>query len=310
MKETIEQETFEQLLTPYHHGTFFRSDTESATWLYATFKINLPEAVLVEGEPGEAISIGVNLDGDDVDVQLSLNPQLGRVKKGRDGGWCYLVNEVDVTVLRCVDLPNGAESKDDYFKHALLPQYQQAAIAATNRLVTFLKYRLWRSFFSAIGHFADAYDGNANALVDISTSPRFQIQAMADEQIDVLQKYIDENYSHELAGLFLAQAQQSIQNKRARRACLELTMACESFVKQRISVVNQLAGAIDDGFKSRHQAAYIDLNGLFQARDEAAKKGEGFFCLSSQAKRDERQENLMMWGASVTCLKQWLYQKS
>jgi len=310
MKETTEQDVIEQLLRPYNYGAFYTDKAESAMWLYATFDINLPEAILVEGEPGEPISLGVNLEGYDAEVQLTLNPRLGRVKKSNEGRWYYGVNQVSVTISRHADLPDDVADKDEFFKNELMPEYQQAAIEAANRMAAFLRYRLWSSLFSAIEHFMDDYGDpeNPKALQDISTSPRFHIQGMSDEFANNLQDYVGENYSNELAEVFLEQAQDSIINKRTRRACLELTMACESFVKKRIPTAGQLVDAIDGGFKSRHQAAYIDLNGLFQARDDARKKSEGFFNFSSQAKRTEAHEHLMTWGASVICLKQWVCQ--
>ncbi len=279
-------------------------------WLYATFKVSLPDAILVEGEPGETVSVGVNLGAYDAEVQLSLNPLPGRVKKGNDGGWHYLVNEVEVTVLRHTSLPDGSDSREDVFKNELLPEYQLAAVQASNRLAVFLKHRLWRSLFSAMERFtADVADlGSSGGQEHGDTCFDIQVRPMADGHVDFLQRYINENYSHELGQAFLDLAQQSIVGKCVRRACLELTMACESFVQQRIGAAQQLPEAIDDRFKSRHQAAYIDLNGLFQARDEAAKKRDGFFSISSQAKRQMSHENLMVWGASVTCLKQWLHQ--
>lgn len=310
MKETTEQDVIEQLLRPYNYGAFFSDQAETAMWLYATFDINLPEAILVEGEPGEPISLGVNLEGFDAEVQLTLNPKLGRVKKSNEGRWYYAVNEVSVTVSRHADLPDNVADKDEFFKNELLPEYQQAAIEAANRMAAFLRYRLWSSLFSAIERFMDDYGDpeNIKALEDISAHPRFRIQGGGDAFASSLQDYINENYSQGLAETFLQQAQDSISNKRTRRACLELTMACESFVQKRIPSVGQLADAIDGGFKSRHQAAYIDLNGLFQARDDACNQSEGFFNFTSESKRAESHERLMTWGASVICLRQWLCQ--
>ncbi len=308
MKETTEQEIVEQLLKPYNYGAFFTDQAQTAVWLYATFNIHLPEALLVEGEPGEPISIGVNLEEFDAEVQLTLNPKLGRVRKSNEGRWYYAMNEMSVTISRHADLPEDIENHDDYFGDELLPEYQQAAIDAANRLATFLRYRLWSSLFSAIERFKEDYgeDGRGKGAIDLSQQARFDIQYSEDGQLGPMQDYIAENFSDELADLFLIQAQQSILSKQSRRACLELTMACESFVKRRIPSAHMLADAIDDGFKSRHQAAYIDLRGLFQARDEAAQQTQGFFSVNSQTKREETHDNLMVWGASVTCLKQWL----
>lgn len=308
MNETTEQTLLDAVLQPLVCDSFWTTPQQDERWQFATFNIHLPEPVLVEGVPGEPIAIGVNLDGFDAEVLLTLNPTLGRIKKQErndsEERWYYAATEIEVTISRREAV--SAEQRQDHFKTALLPQYQAAAIEAANRCATFLKYRLWSSLLAAMERFNNDYGENSSGVRDdISQRRRFSIAAMDERLQDVQQTYFNGHYSPELADALLAEAQQSIIDKRLRRATLELTMACEAAIKQRLASVDHLKDAIDDGFKSRHQAAYIGLNTLFQARDEVGGRN-GFFHFAPTRRRDMQREQLKEWGASVACLKNWL----
>lgn len=309
MNETTEKNPLDMVLQPLVCDSFWANEQQDVMWQFATFTIHLPEPVLVEGEPGEPISMGVNLEGFDAEVQLTLNPKLGRIRKqGRTGDeerWYYAASELEVTISRREAPPEG-KAQQEHFKRVLLTEYQAAAIEAANRSTAFLKYRLWSSLFAAMERFSNDYGDNGSGnRDDISQRRRFAIAAMDERLQDVQQAYLNGHYSPELADALLAGAQQSIIDKRLRRATLELTMACEVAIRQRVASVDHLKEAIDDGFKSRHQAAYIGLNTLFQARDEADDR-RGFFRFTSTQRRDTQREQLKEWGASVTCLKKWL----
>lgn len=304
-------DSFAQVLSLVRMNSHLQSlfDEQGGSWQFATFTIHLPEPVLVEGEPGEPVSMGVNLDGFDAEVLLTLNPELGRIKKQNrneeNERWYYAASEVEVTLSRRESAPDD-QMQQDHFKTVLLPEYQAAAIEAANRSATFLKYRLWSSLFSAMERFESALaDPDEWQRNNISQRRRFSITPMEDRLQEAQQAYHNGHDSPELADLLLVEAQQSILGQRLRRACLELTMACEVAIKQRIALAEQLKDAIDDGFKSRHQAAYIGLNTLFQARDDVAGRS-GFFRFATAQRRDMQREQLKEWGASVTCLKNWV----
>jgi hypothetical protein len=309
MNETTEQALFDVVLQPLVCDSFWTTPQQDEVWQFATFTIHLPEPLLLEGAPGEPVAIGVNLDGFDAEVLLTLNPALGRIKKQQRGGgeerWYYAASELEVTISRREVAPEG-KAQQEHFKAVLLPEYQAAAIEAANRSATFLKYRLWSSLFAAIERFSSDYgDDGSGRRDDISQRRRFSITPMAEQLQDAQQAYRNGHYGPELADALLVAAQQSILDQRLRRACLELTMACEAAIKRRIAAPEQLTEAIDDNFKSRHQAAYTGLNTLFQARDEVGGDA-GFFRFTSTQRRDLRREQLKEWGASVTCLKNWL----
>lgn len=312
MIETTELTPLELALQPFTCSAFWTNDEQSARWQFATFTLRLPEPLLVEGVPGEPVSMGVNLEGFDAEVRLTLNPKLGRVKK--EGGdeaqerWYYAATEMEVTVSRCEEAPGAALPKE-YFKAELLPLYQTAAIEAANRSAAFLKYRLWSSLFAAMERFeSDLADPAAWARNDISQRRRFTIAAMEGRLQDAQQAYFNGHYSPELAEVLLAEAQQSILERRLTRACLELSMACEVTVKQRIPSAEALPEAIDAGFKRRHESAYDGLRDLFQARDQLGGRGGqgGHFHLLSARRRDVQRERLKEWGASVACLRTWM----
>lgn len=309
MTETTELSPLELALQPFTCSAFWTNDEQSAMWQFATFTIQLPEPLLLEGEPGEPVSMGVNLDGFDAEVLLTLNPKLGRVKKqsrnDSDERWYYAACELEVTISRYEPATEeGRES--DHFRNVLLPEYRTAAIEAANRCAAFLRYRLWRSLFEAIEQFeSDLYDPEAWARHDISQRRRFFLTDMDERLQDVQQAYCNGHYSPELAEVLLSGAQQSILDKRLHRATLELSMACEVTIKRRIVTAEQLPEVIDDGFKNRYQAAYFGLNTLFKARDELTGQ-EGLFRFTSAPRRELQREQLKEWGASVTCLKGWL----
>lgn len=308
-EKTKQQELLDQVFQPFTCSAFWAETEQSKTWLYSTFTINLPEPILVEGEPGEPISIGVNLENLDAEVLLNLNPALGRIKKQNEERWYYAVTQLEVTVSGSEVLPSDVKDQQDYFNAQLAPKYQEAAVQACNRLSTFLNYRLWSSLFSAMERFSADFGGDpetANAMDDLSQKPRFALHSMSEQEQANIQAYIGEQYSLELAEAFLAEAQQSILGKRSRRACLELSMACEAAVKKRIQSADVLQDVIHGSFKSQHQAAYIGINGLFHARDELNRCEGGFFTITSSAKRETIQEDLKEWGASVTCLSHWM----
>ena len=308
MTATTEHSSLAAVLQPLASNALWANAQQDATWQFATFTIHLPEPVLVEGEPGEPVSMGVNLDGFYAEVLLTLNPELGRIKKqnrneapNENARWYYAASEIEITISR-----REVQTQQDHFKTVLLPEYQAAAIEAANRSAVFLKYRLWSSLFSAMERFESALANRSEwERNSISQRRRFSITPMDERLQEAQQAYHNGHDSPELADLLLAEAQQSILGQRLRRACLELTMACEVAIKQRIALAEQLKDAIDDGFKRRHQAAYIGLNTLFQARDDVDGRS-GFFRFATAQRRDMQREQLKEWGASVTCLKNWM----
>lgn len=309
MTETTELSPLELALQPFTCSVFWTNDEQSALWQFATFTIHLPEPVLVEGEPGEPVSMGVNLDGFDAEVLITLSPKLGRVKKqsrnDSEERWYYAASELEVTISR--HEPAAAEGREpDHFRSVLLPEYRTAAIEAANRCAAFLRQRLWRSLFEAIERFeSDLADPEAWVRNDISQRRRFAIADMDERLQDVQQAYCNGHYSPELAEALLAEAQQSILDKRLQRATLELSMACEVTVKRRIPSVAQLPEVIDDGFKGRYQAAYLGLSTLFAARDEITRQA-GYFRFTSAQRREMQREQIKEWGASVACLRSWM----
>ncbi|HFD88124.1 MAG TPA: hypothetical protein ENJ35_10685 [Gammaproteobacteria bacterium] len=266
-------------------------------WLFATYEVNLPKPILVKTESEEPVVISVNLKGWDSEVKLFPNARLGRIKPPTGNGWYYSVSHMEITVTRDGRL-------GDEMVHG------EAAKVMVERLLVFLQFKTWRSLFAAIEMYERFYS-DADSAMSEDEKARLapvepQLDLVADYEQQNMHDYMSEFFSRQLSLALLRDATRSIEHRRSRRACLELTMACEAALGMRLESVAQAKVSMGDVFNQRFARQYEEIVQLFQARDAIKQSGNGLFRFVSALRKRELEQQLTHWQAAVECLTDWL----
>ena len=267
-------------------------------WLLATYAVKLPQPVLVKSESGETVVMMVNLKGWDAEVTLMPTDRLGRIKQPRDGHWYYPVTELEITVTRDGEL-------GDEMVH------EEAARALIERLLVFMQFKVWHSLFEAIEKYLQFFGpGHKDADRDepgriVKIEPQLQLVSGYEQQN--MRDYMSEYFSEGLARALLRDAKKSIECNRFRRACLELTMACEAALGMRLESASLVKASMGSVFINQHSQEYEHIVHLFQARDAIKHGGGGLFKFVSAAKKQRIQQDLTHWQGAVECLASWLH---
>ena len=266
-------------------------------WLFATYKVSLPKPILVKTESEEPVVISVNLKGWDSEVKLFPNARLGRIKPPRGSGWYYPVSQMEITVTRDGRL-------GDEMVHG------EAAKVMVERLMVFLQFKMWNSLFDAIDKYERFYSDSDSAMSEdekaklVAIEP--QLDLVADYEQQNMHDYMSEFFSRSLSQALFHDATRSIENKRSRRACLELTMACETAMGMRLESAGQAKVSMGDVFKNQYAQQYEEIVDLFLARDAIKQSGNGLFRFISAVQKQEIEQQLTRWRAAVECLADWL----
>ena len=264
-------------------------------WLFATYEVKLPKPVLLKSEAGEPVVLAVNLKGWESEMTLIPNTRLGRIKQSRDGVWYYPVSQLEITVVRDGEL-------GDEMVHA------EAAKALVERLLVFLQFKVWNSLFTAIEkyqHYFSLSEAEREQFDSIELLEP-QLDLVTDYTQQNLRDYMSEYFSSALCQGLLHDAEISIACKRHRRACLELSMACEAALGMRLDEAGQVKASMGTVFKNKHSQAYEDIFHLFQMRDALKQGSGGVFKFVSAAKRQVMAQDLTRWQGAVECLADWL----
>lgn len=272
-------------------------------WLFSTYIAHLARPLLVRADSAEPVVMWVNLKG--WDAELSLIPQArpGRVKLPGSRGWHLPVSQLEITVV--CDGGLGDELV-----------HEEAARAIIERLSVFLQLRLKYPLFEAIERYERAYapagrqgagddgagDDAAGALPPVGSS----LQRVTGYEDQNLHDYMCELFSQELCQGLIHDAAVSIAQGRSRRACLELTMACEAALRMRLESAALVKAGMGSVFMNQYSEAAEAILELFQSRDAIKQAGRGLFKFISQAKKQEIQANLTRWQGAVECMVNWL----
>ncbi len=266
-------------------------------WLFATYEVNLPKPILVKTESEEPVVISVSLKGWDSEVKLIPNARLGRIKPPTGSGWYYPVSQMEITVTRDGRL-------GDEMVHG------EAAKVMVERLLVFLQLKMWSSLFDAIDKYERFYSDSDSAMSEEEKAKLMRIEPQLDLVADYEQQnmhdYMSEFFSRSLSQALLHDAARSIEHKRSRRACLELTMACETALGMRLESAVLVKAGMGDVFKNQFSQQYEEIVHLFQARDAIKLSGDGLFRFISAAQKQEIEQQLTRWQAAVECLADWL----
>lgn len=254
--------------------------------------------MLVRSESGAPLPLLINLGGWDGEVRLFPAAGLGRVRLPV-GGWHHPVARLEISVAR-----DGALG--DEMVH------EEAARTLVERLLLFLQLRSRHSLFEAIEHYqrlaADpAAASEREALLGMT--PQFTRVAGYAER-DSMHDYLCEQFSRALCRDLLEDMAVSLAHGRSRRACLELTMACETALGMRLESAALVRSSIGSLFINRHGEAAEQIVQLFQARDAMRQPGDGLFRFVSAARWREIESHLTHWRAAVECLADSLYAMS
>lgn len=262
-------------------------------WLYSTYEVTLPCPVLVRSESGDAVVWQANLKGWDAEVTLTPSAGLGRIRPPAGGGWFYPVSQLEITVAR------DGELGDEMVHEA-------AALALVERLLVFLQLRLRHSLLEAVERYEQYYaypDAEMPAGVRVIEPV---LGLVGDYEQQNLHDYMCEMFSKALCQGLLHDAAISIGRGRSRRACLELTMACETVMGMRLDSASLVDAGMGTVFMNRHSEEAREIVRLFQARDAMRQPGSGLFKFVFAAKRQEIENNLTRWQGAVECLVNWL----
>jgi len=265
-------------------------------WLFATYEARLAKPILVKTESEEPVVMSVNLKGWDSEVKLIPSAHLGRIRPPAGSGWYYPVSRMEITVTRDGRL-------GDEMVHG------EAAKLMVERLLVFLQFKMWNTFFDALDKYQRHYSSAEDVRSESGPAPMFvvpQLELVPDYEQQNMHDYMAELFSRSLAESLLRDADVSIAHNRSRRACLELTMACETALGMRLKSAGLVKAAMGDIFKNRFSQAYENIEHLFQARDTIKQSGNGLFKFISAAKKNEIERDLTHWQAAVECLLDWL----
>lgn len=266
-------------------------------WLFATYKVSLPKPILVKTESEEPVVISVNLKGWDSEVKLFPNARLGRIKPPMGSGWYYPVSQMEITVTRDGRL-------GDEMVHG------EAAKVMIERLMVFLQFKMWSSLFDAIDKYERFYSDSDSAMSEDEKARLVlivpQLDLVTDYEQQNMHDYMSEFFSRSLSQALLHDAARSIEHKRSRRACLELTMACETALGMRLELAGQVKVSMGDVFKNQFCQQYEEIVELFQARDVIRQSGNGLFRFVSAVQKRDIEQQLTRWRAAVECLADWL----
>ena len=241
--------------------------------------------------------MSVNLKGWDSEVKLLPNVHLGRIKPPKGSGWYYPVSQMEITVTRDGRL-------GDEMVHG------EAAKVMIERLLVFLQFKMWNSLFTAIDKYERFYSDSESAMPEAEKVKLQRIEPQLDLVTDYEQQnmhdYMSEFFSRSLSQALLHDAARSIEHKRSRRACLELTMACETALGMRMESGGLVKATMGDVFKNQFSQQYEEIVHLFHARDAIKQTGNGLFKFVSAAQKQEIEQQLTRWHAAVECLADWL----
>lgn len=264
-------------------------------WLFSTYEVKLPRPILVRSASTDSVVMQVNLKGWDAEVVLTPDSRLGRIRLPAVEGWHYPVSQLEITVARDGEL-------GDEMVH------EEAARAMIERLLVFLQLRLQHSLFDAIDRYRQLYaepsvNESAAQMVKKITP---QLNLVANYEQQNMHDYMCELFSKVLCRGLLRDAAISIDRGRSRRACLELTMACEAALGLRLESAGLVNAGMGSVFMKRHSEEAEEIVSLFQARDAMKQRGDGLFKFISASKRQEIERNLTRWQGAVECLADWL----
>jgi hypothetical protein len=168
-----------------------------------------------------------------------------------------------------------------------------------------------------------------------NTPTRFGVIPFQKKHEKRLTRAISQKRVPQIHEEFLSDAQASAVRGNIRRAVLELAIACEVAVKRKffgratgkrtvdrllrylddngdirprvIDVVNKAAKAVfGNSFKDFHQAAFADLNQLFQCRNKVAHRGQPVFHNQTGAMQTATDGDVERWLDSARVLFVWL----
>jgi hypothetical protein len=224
--------------------------------LIATFKVQLPNSLLVKRSKKTTPHYRTRID--DFEVNITLNPKsdVDSKQKG-EKYYTYIVSEVSISVRRdeAISPPPAItpEGPDFSARYAYLDEreahYRQAALTVVNRLMRFFKYELRNALMSELAlsdedlqipRWTDENNNSvgvprvkfsAEALPWMAGYP-FGAKPLSEDDDFDLQKAIKIQIVPELYEELLSDAQAAIFQGNLRRAVLEMAIACEVAIKQ------------------------------------------------------------------------------
>jgi len=257
-------------------------------WLFATYEVTLPRPILVKTDSIKPIDLVINLKGWDAEITLLPNDRTGRLKLP-SRGWHYPVANLEITITR-----NG-ELGDEMV-------HEEIAKRMVERLVVFLYFRQSHSLFKAIEKYEEYFAGTGDAI----KLHEPQLELVNDYDQTHIYDYLSENFEPALCQALLEDALRSIVNQRHRRACIELTMACETALGMRLENAHEAKIGIGDIFAKQHPEEFDQVVELFKTRDAVKRTGDGLFKFISSNNKQEMAKQLTCWKSAVECLATWL----
>ncbi len=326
--------------------------------LTATFQFALPNELRVKRLPEDSLRYAATVDGFEVTVDLLRN---GGAKIMMSGERLEIraARELKVSVSREENsapphiVGNGKGGRDVTERRVWLeklePDYVAVALKVVNRVIRFFKYEMktphLREYEIRDAGFRNPVwideGGNRLAPGVIRLSSRMlrppgtellgekDFTAGEDAKLsNVLQNDITVETHRE----FLSDAQNSILERKWKRAILEMAIACEVAVKQAFFAKASAAGAafeyledkrrvsvrvieLMDGaaklafgssFKDDDNSAYEQVDYLFRARNKVAHRGEMIYRDRNDVVQQVDRATLEKWWTSVAALMKWI----
>ena len=324
--------------------------------LVAKFDVSLHVPLLLKRADDDPLLYEVQLDSYDVSLHLTTN-RFAASKAATDRYWTVPYTTVEIRVSKeeiepppIDQYPDGTigyETQRPYFEERL-PLYRGVARRALNALIQYFKYRLWQPMLDELPYYIDSLNnpewtdrdgvevGKGTARVTLQRIP-----GMHGELGTVLfQKKHDKALTRALCSPIaprleeelLYDAQVSIWKENFRRAVLEMALAVEVVVKEKIfggdvavgvafehledrgKVNTRVIDLLDsttkavygESFRETNPDEYKQLDYLFRARNKVAHRGKAVFRDESGVLQDVDDSMLRLWWGAVTTLRSWL----
>ncbi len=258
-------------------------------WLFASYEVTLPRPILIKSDSIIPIELLINLKGWDAEISLFPNEQPGRIKLPNKG-WHYPLSKMEITVAR-----NG-ELGDEMV-------HEEIAKRMLEHLMAFLHYRQHQtSLFACIEKYEYYLSGKDKEL----TLQKPQLSLIEDFDQAHMHNYLSENFDPPLCRALLDDAIRSIINQRQRRACIELTMACETALGMRLENAHVAKISMGDIFAKQQPEEFEQIVQLFKTRDAVKHSSNGLFKFISNNQKQALAKELTCWKGAVECLVAWL----
>ena len=328
--------------------------------LVAKFDVALHVPLLLQRADDDPLLYQVQLDGYDVSLQLKTNGPVSRRKRRTDMYWTVPYTAVEIRVSkeniepppidRYPDGTIGYETQRPYFEERL-PLYRKVARRTLNALIQYFKYQLWQPMLDELPYHLDSLDNpewTDRDGVEVGKGPaHVTLQQIAGNRGELGTVLFQKKHDTALTRALLSpieprleeellyDAQASIWRENHRRAVLEMALAVEVAVKEKIFGGEAAAGVafehledrgkvnarvIDlldstakavygESFRETNREEYRQLDYLFRARNKVAHRGKAVFRDECGVLQEVDDAMLRLWWGAVTALRSWLRAK-